>query len=87
MSVLTLIGKDLKVILVNNSENFDLNKVKFDKNVTIINSKNNGNGAAINLALEKISTKYAIISSEYSVNPKKLTPDKTSNDLKSKANK
>ena len=60
MSVLTLIGKDLKVIIVNNSENLDLNKVKFDKNVTIINSKNNGNGAAINLALGKITTKYAM---------------------------
>ena len=60
MSVQTLIAKDLKVILVNNSENLDLNKVKFDNNVTIINSKNNGNGAAINLALEKITTKYAM---------------------------
>ena len=36
-----------------------MDKFKFKNNITIINSANNGNGAAINLALE-ITTKYAI---------------------------
>lgn len=60
INVLDLIGNDLQIILVNNSENLSLDKFKFKNNITIINSANNGNGAAINLALEKITTKYAI---------------------------
>ena len=41
---------------------FDFKKYKLTKNTKIINTKNNGYGAAINLALSQCRTKYALIS-------------------------
>ena len=60
MHILSLINKKIDVVLVNNSENSNLNKRKFENNIKIINSKNNGNGSAINLGLKNIKTKYAM---------------------------
>ncbi len=59
-NILTLINKKIKIILINNSESSDLNKIKFKNNIKIIKSKNNGNGAAINLGLKNVKTKYAM---------------------------
>ena len=60
IKILKKIGKNIKVIFVNNSENYNLKNIKFSKNTTVINSKNNGNGAGINLGIKNCTTKYAL---------------------------
>ena len=54
--------KKFKTIIVDNSNNYDFSKVKLPKKTKIIRSKNIGYGAAINIALKKCKTKFAIIS-------------------------
>ena len=56
------LGKNFKVIIVENSKNFNLKKKlkKFSNVKVIINKKNNGFGSAANLALKKIKTKYTL---------------------------
>ena len=56
------LGKNFKVIIVENSKNFNLKKKlkKFSNVKIIINKKNNGFGSAANLALKKIKTKYTL---------------------------
>jgi len=58
--VLKIIGKNIKVIFINNSENYNLKNIKFSKNTVVLNSKNNGNGAGINLGIKNCKTKYAL---------------------------
>ena len=53
--------KKNKLIIVDVA-GFDFKKYKLPKNTRIINTKNNGYGAAINLALNQCRTKYALIS-------------------------
>ena len=55
------INKKNYLIIVNVAK-FDFNNYKLPKNTEIINTKNNGYGAAINLALRQCRTKYALIS-------------------------
>ena len=57
---LRIIGKKFALIYINNSEKYDLKRIKFEKNTKIINSKNYGNGAGINLGLKSCKTQYAL---------------------------
>ena len=57
---LRIIGKKFALIYINNSEKYDLKRIKFEKNSKIINSKNYGNGAGINLGLKSCKTQYAL---------------------------
>ena len=54
------IDKKYKIIIINNSEIKLKNLNIIDKQVKIINSKNNGNGAAINLGLKYCKTSLVI---------------------------
>ena len=56
------IGNKNKILIVNNSENNNFKDIKFSNKTKILKSKNNGNGAGINLALRKCKTKFAIYS-------------------------
>ncbi len=58
--ILKKISKKYKVIIVDNSENYNFSKIRISNNTTIIRSKNIGNGAAINKALKRCNTKFAI---------------------------
>ncbi len=53
---------NFNLIIVDNSNNYDFSKVKLPNKTKIIRSKNIGYGAALNLALKKCKTKFAIIS-------------------------
>ena len=59
INVLDLIGNDLQIILVNNSENLSLDKFKF-KIILQLLIQQIMEMVQLNLALEKITTKYAI---------------------------
>ena len=61
-NILKKIGKKYKIIIVDNSFNYDFSRINLSKNTKVIRSKNNGNGAGINLALKECTTKYAIYS-------------------------
>jgi len=56
------IGNKINILVINNSENYDLSDIKFSKKTKIIKSKNRGNGAGINLGLKHCKTKFAIYS-------------------------
>jgi len=56
------IGNKINLVIINNSENYNLSDIKFSKKTVIIKSKNFGNGAGINLGLKKCKTKFAIYS-------------------------
>ena len=56
------IDGNFNLIIVDNSNNYDFSKIKLPKKTKIIRSKNIGYGAAINIALKKCKTKFAIIS-------------------------
>ncbi len=58
--ILNNIQKKYKIIIIDNSKNYNFKKLKYKKNLKIIRSENNGNGAGINLGLKKCKTKYAI---------------------------
>jgi GT2 family glycosyltransferase len=56
------LNSDHKLIIINNSDNYNFTKIYLPKNTTIIKTTNNGYGAALNEGLQKCNTKYAIIS-------------------------
>ena len=58
--LLNKIEKKYKIIIVDNSYNYNFNKIGITNNIKIIRSKNIGNGAAINLAIREIKTPYAL---------------------------
>lgn len=58
--LLNKIEKKYKIIIVDNSYNYNFNKIKITNNIRIIRSKNIGNGAAINLAIKEIKSPYAL---------------------------
>ena len=58
--ILSKLGKKHKIIIVDNSANYNFNNIKITKKTNIIRSTNIGNGAGINLALKNVTTKYAI---------------------------
>jgi len=58
--ILKKIGYKINVIIISNSKNYDLNDLKFSNKTRIIRSKNNGNGAGINLGLKNCTTNYAL---------------------------
>ena len=53
---------NFNLIIVDNSNNYDFSEVKLPKKTKIIRSKNIGYGGALNIALKKCKTKFAIIS-------------------------
>ena len=59
-SILNKVGTKYKIILVDNSTNYNFKDIKLTKKTKIIRSKNIGNGAGINLGLNKVNTKFAI---------------------------
>lgn len=59
-NILNKIDKKFKIIIVDNSENYDFSNIRISKNTLIIRSKNIGNGRAINKAIKKCKTKFAI---------------------------
>jgi len=61
-NILKKIGRKYKIIIVDNSYDYDFSKINLSKNIKIIRSKNNGNGAGINTALKRCKTQYAIYS-------------------------
>ncbi len=58
--ILKKIGKQTKIIIINNCKEYNLNDIKFSKKTKIIRSKNYGNGAGINLGLKNCKTKLAL---------------------------
>ena len=58
--VLNKIDKDLPIIFVTNDPNYNFDDLTILQKHTFLKSRNDGNGAAINLALKKVKTKYAI---------------------------
>ena len=58
--ILKKIGKQTKIIIINNCKEYNLNDIKFSKKTRIIRSKNYGNGAGINLGLKNCKTKLAM---------------------------
>ena len=56
------LNKKNKLIIINNSKNYDFSKIKLPNKTTIIKTNNKGYGSALNLALKRCETKYAIIS-------------------------
>ena len=59
---LKIIGKKYKLIIIDNSYNYNFSGLKISKNTQIIRSKNIGNGPGINIGIKKCKTKYAIYS-------------------------
>ena len=59
-TILNKLGTKYKIILVDNSTNYSFKDIKLTKKTIIIRSKNIGNGAGINLGLNKVNTKFAI---------------------------
>ena len=59
-NVLDKISENLKIIIIDNSNDYDFTDVKITKNTKIIRSSNIGNGAAINKALGICESQYAI---------------------------
>ena len=58
--LLKVIGNRYKLIIVDNSYNYNFTGVKIPNRAKIIRSKNFGNGSGINTALKKCKTKFAI---------------------------
>jgi N-acetylglucosaminyl-diphospho-decaprenol L-rhamnosyltransferase len=59
-NILKKIGNKYKIILIDNSYNYDFSKINLPKKFKIIRSQNIGNGAAINLGIKYAKTPYAI---------------------------
>ena len=59
-TILNKLGTKYKIILVDNSTNYNFKDIKLTKKTKIIRSTNIGNGAGINLGLNKVNTKFAI---------------------------
>ena len=58
--VLDKIDKDFPIIFVVNSANYNFDDLSISQKYTLLNCKNDGNGAAINLSLKEVKTKYSI---------------------------
>ena len=58
--ILDKIDESIKVILIDNSLNYDFGGLNLSKNAQVIRSSNIGNGAGINKALEICQTNYAL---------------------------
>tara|TARA_B110000196_G_C21030173_1_gene607192 strand:+ start:135 stop:980 length:846 start_codon:yes stop_codon:yes gene_type:complete len=76
--------KYFKVIIIENSKDYSLVKKikKFSNAKVIVNNKNTGFGAGINLALKKVKTKYAL-----QIDLDTIFSNKSINDLVEQANK
>ncbi len=59
-TILKKLGNKYKIIIVDNSTNYNFKNIKLTKKTKIIRSRNIGNGAGINLGLNKVNTKFAI---------------------------
>lgn len=58
--LLKIIGNKYKLIIIDNSYNYNFSKVRIPKNTEIIRSKNIGNGSGINIGIKKCKTRFAI---------------------------
>ncbi len=58
--LLKVIGNRYKLIIIDNTYNYNFTRIKIPNNAKIIRSKNFGNGSGINIALKKCKTKFAI---------------------------
>ena len=58
--ILDQIDESIKVIIIDNSLNYDFGELSLSKNTQVIRSSNIGNGAGINKALESCQTHYAL---------------------------
>jgi N-acetylglucosaminyl-diphospho-decaprenol L-rhamnosyltransferase len=58
-NIIKKIPKHFKIIIVDNSQNYNFNKIKIPKKTVIIRSFNKGNGAGINIGLKTCKTRYA----------------------------
>lgn len=58
--LLNKIGNKHKIIIIDNSFNYNFKKISIGNNVKIIRSKNIGNGAGINLGIKATKTSYAL---------------------------
>ena len=58
--ILDKIDESIKVIIIDNSLNYDFGGLNLSKNAQVIRSSNIGNGAGINKALEICQTNYAL---------------------------
>ena len=58
--LLKTIGNRYKLIIIDNSYNYNFSKIKIPNSTKIIRSKNIGNGSGINIGLKNCKTKFAI---------------------------
>ena len=58
--ILDKIDESIKVIIIDNSLNYDFSELNLSNNTQVIRSSNIGNGAGINKALEVCQTNYAL---------------------------
>ena len=56
------LDKTHKLIIINNSKNYDFSNIKLPKNTKVLKTRNNGYASALNLGLKHCKTRYAIIS-------------------------
>lgn len=59
-AILKQLGNKYKIIIVDNSLCYNFKNIKLSNKTKIIRSTNIGNGAGINLGLNKVNTKFAI---------------------------
>ena len=59
-SILDKIDINTPIIFVINSLNYNLDDLTISQKYILLNCKNNGNGAAINLALKRVKTEYSM---------------------------
>ena len=58
--LLRKIGNKYKIIIIDNSFNYNFNNIKITKKTKIVRSNNIGNGAGINLGIKEAKTPYAL---------------------------
>lgn len=58
--ILKLVGNNYKIIIIDNSYNYNFKDIKISKKTKIIRSKNIGNGGGINLGIKNLTTPYAL---------------------------
>lgn len=58
--LLNKIGNNYKILIIDNSLNYNFKKIKISKKTRIIRSNNIGNGAGINLGIKESKTPYAL---------------------------
>ena len=59
-NILQKLSKDFKIIIIDNSTDYNFDNITINKNVNIVRSSNIGNGAAINKAINICNTSIAI---------------------------